>query len=71
MPEGYTYYPGVKNYSGLLRKAGEGELPDCESFKYLTVAGEFLGKGGFIADEDFDDELWGQIPYSLEEALGI
>lgn len=67
---GFTYYKGFKSQEELREyNKKTGDLPDCESFKYLKPGDELLATNGFIAVEDFDDEVWAEIPDTLKEAL--
>ena len=69
--KGFTYYKGVKNYQELIAYMDQrGEMPECESFKYLSPGDDkLIGKSGYIAEENFDDSLFRQIPKTLREAL--
>ena len=73
--KGFTFYKGVRNYDELIafmENDPHGEMPECESFKCLTAEGEGLADGyGYIAEEDFDDDLYEELPETLEEALGM
>lgn len=63
---GYTYYKGVKNNKQLREfNKRTGDLPDCESFKYRKKGDTNLARDGYIAEEDFDYEVWEQIPDTL------
>lgn len=69
---GYCYYKGVANHEELRKFNQEtGDLPECEAFKYYKEGDELRATNGYIAIEDFADEVWEQIPDTLAEALNI
>ena len=69
--KGYTFYIGIRTNKELrdyIEK--EDDMPECESFQELREGDEDLIKGkGYIAEEDFDDELFNELPKTLKEAI--
>ncbi|MBI4284196.1 MAG: hypothetical protein HY663_06985 [Chloroflexi bacterium] len=70
----FTFYKGVKNWGEALAYFDKHkELPDCEMFAELSLGDFELADslGGYIAEEDTDQEIIDEIPRTLKEALGI
>jgi hypothetical protein len=73
-PTAFTFYKGVKNWGEALAYFDKHkELPDCEMFAELSPGDFELADsfGGYIAEEDTDQEIIDEIPRTLKEALGI
>ena len=68
---GYTYYKDIKDNEELRDYfCRTGDLPDCESFQILEEGdNDKIKDTGFIAEENFDDELWLDLPETLSECL--
>jgi len=68
---GYTFYKGIKSQKGLYRFVNKtGDVPECESFqKYTRGDKTLIRNDGYIAEEEFDEDLFNGLPKTLKECL--